>query len=297
MRRAACCFLITAPLSLAAQPRRPVAPTTIGAIRCDAPAVARSAAGSAPTLSWRGTRVRWTEWPVQLGDDNVRNRIIVVAVDPKRVSLSLEINRQGDGLGPWTINDAPADALIALNAGQFTDAGPWGWVRHDGRDQQEPGSGSLAGALAVDTTGRIALLSAADVPAAHRDARWREAVQSYPQLLSRGAPDAAVCRGDALDLTHRDTRLVAALHRDGRLLLIMSRYAGTGSGLAKMAERVPIGPTTPEMAEIARRLGATDALMLDGGLSAQIMLRDAGVIRRWPGLRTVPLALVIRARN
>ncbi len=297
MRRAACCFLITAPLSLVAQTRRPVAPTTIGAIRCGAPAVAQSAPSNAPTLNWRGARVRWTEWPVQLGDDRVRNRIIVVAVDPKRVSLSLEINRQGDGLGPWTINDAPADALIALNAGQFTDSGPWGWVRHDGREQQAPGSGSLAGALVVDTTGRIALLTAAEIQSARHDSRWREAVQSYPQLLSHSTPDAALCGGESLDLTHRDTRLVVALHRDGRLLIIMSRYAGTGSGLAKMAERVPIGPTTPEMAEIAKRLGATDALMLDGGLSAQLMIRDASVTTRWPGLRTVPLALVIRARR
>lgn len=291
--------MLASPLSVGAQPSRParqVAPTTIGAIRCE-PSSAARAARTAPALTWRGTRVRWTEWPVQLGDDKVRNRIVVVAVDPKRVALSLEINRQGDGLGPWTIDDAPADALIALNAGQFTDAGPWGWVRHNGRDQQAPGSGSLAGALAVDTTGRIALLTAAEIPAARNDTKWREAVQSYPQLLARGAPDAAVCSGDALDLTHRDTRLVVALHRDGRLLIIMSRYAGTGSGLAKMAERVPIGPTTPEMAEIARRLGATDALMLDGGLSAQMLIRDAGVITRWPGLRTVPLALVIRANR
>jgi hypothetical protein len=43
-------------------------------------------------------------------------------------------------------------------------------------------------------------------------------------------------------------------------------------------------------------LGAVDALMLDGGLSAQLLLRDGIAEQRWPGLRTVPLALVGRVR-
>jgi len=38
----------------------------------------------------------------------------------------------------------------------------------------------------------------------------------------------------------------------------------------------PMGPTTPEMAAIMGALGATDAVMLDGGISAQLLLRGAG---------------------
>jgi len=42
-------------------------------------------------------------------------------------------------------------------------------------------------------------------------------------------------------------------------------------------------------------LGARDAMMLDGGISAQLMLRTAnGSVKEWPGLRKVPLALVAR---
>jgi len=40
-------------------------------------------------------------------------------------------------------------------------------------------------------------------------------------------------------------------------------------------------------------LGARDAVLLDGGISAQLLVRDAqGTARRWPGLRRVPLGLV-----
>jgi hypothetical protein len=44
-------------------------------------------------------------------------------------------------------------------------------------------------------------------------------------------------------------------------------------------------------------MGASDAVMLDGGISAQLLLRDTEQhAHRWPGLRKVPLALVARAR-
>jgi hypothetical protein len=48
------------------------------------------------------------------------------------------------------------------------------------------------------------------------------------------------------------------------------------------------------MAAIMGALGARDAVMLDGGISAQLVLRDpaSGQRRRWPGWRKVPLALI-----
>jgi hypothetical protein len=40
-------------------------------------------------------------------------------------------------------------------------------------------------------------------------------------------------------------------------------------------------------------LGARDAVMLDGGISGQLLLRDAsGATHAWHGSRKVPLALV-----
>jgi uncharacterized protein YigE (DUF2233 family) len=289
------CWLLVAALVLSSSREAEAQPARIAAVRCSA-AAPDSPAPRPPALRWRGSLVRWAEWPVQLGAAAINNRIIVLLLDPARVALSLDIARRGDGLGPWTIEAAPTEAVVALNAGQFTDAGPWGWVRHNGREQQAPGLGSLAGALVVDTLGQVAILPASALGTARTDPRWREAIQSYPQLLLRGAPVPELCGGEALDLTHRDARVVVGIRADGMVLLLLSRYAGTGTGVTAAAERLPIGPTTPEMAEIAARLGAVDALMLDGGLSAQLLLRDGGITRRWPGLRAVPMALVARRR-
>jgi hypothetical protein len=51
------------------------------------------------------------------------------------------------------------------------------------------------------------------------------------------------------------------------------------------------------MAAVMGALGARRAVLLDGGLSAQLLVRDAaGDVRRWPGLRQVPLGLVAVAR-
>jgi hypothetical protein len=279
------------PTRAAAAPATPIA--RIGGVRCAASTA--STEGTAPRLMWRGTTVRWAEWPVELGPSRVAARIVVATFSPRRTTLSLDIAREGAGLGAWTLEKAPPDALLAVNAGQFTDEGPWGWVVHNGREWQAPGSGTLAAAIAVDSSGAIAIVPAAAI-GARRIGALREAVQSYPALLEQGQPSAALCGGSELDLTHRDTRLAIGVRRDGDVMVALSRYAGAGSGVSRVAERVPIGPTTPEMAEIMRRLGAVDALMLDGGLSAQLLVRSGTTVRRWPGLRAVPLALVVRAR-
>jgi exopolysaccharide biosynthesis protein len=97
-----------------------------------------------------------------------------------------------------------------------------------------------------------------------------------------------------VNLRHRDTRLAIGETRDGRLLVVLTRFDAMGD----FASGAPIGPTTPEMAAIMGALGATDAVMLDGGISAQLLLRGAAGSKpfRWPGWRKVPLALVARAR-
>ena len=69
--------------------------------------------------------------------------------------------------------------------------------------------------------------------------------------------------------------------------------------LGEVAGSVPFGPTTPEMAAVMGALGACEAVMLDGGISAQMVLRDpsSGKRWRWPGLRKVPLALIVWPRE
>ncbi|MEP6834639.1 MAG: phosphodiester glycosidase family protein [Gemmatimonas sp.] len=236
--------------------------------------------------------IKWGEWRVRLGSQKLPIVVIVAVVTSRRTQLSLDIKRDGDQVGAWSIANAPANARFALNAGQFTDDGPWGWVVHRGNEQQKPGTGVLAGALIVDTAGRWSVIDANEILAHRWSLAVREAVQSYPTLVgSLGRIPAALCADSKdVDRTHRDTRLVVGTRISGELILAMTRF----DGLGEPAQRLPIGPTSLEMVEIMRALGAARALMLDGGLSAQLLIRTANsaIPKEWAGWRKVPLALI-----
>lgn len=124
------------------------------------------------------------------------------------------------------------------------------------------------------------------------DARW--AFQSYPTLLvSRSVPSPLRGAGAGIDVAHRDARAAIGRLPDGRLVVALTRFDALGGALGF----VPFGLTVPEMAAVMGALGATDAVLLDGGISAQMLVRGAEGVRRWPGLRTVPLALVAYPRG
>jgi hypothetical protein len=76
---------------------------------------------------------------------------------------------------------------------------------------------------------------------------------------------------------------------DGRLLFAMTRFRGLGGA----GEFLPLGLTNPEMAAVMGALGCRSAVALDGGLSAQLLVRSTeGRLRTWRGLRAVPLGLI-----
>ncbi|MDF1506070.1 hypothetical protein, partial [Roseisolibacter sp. H3M3-2] len=119
-------------------------------------------------LLWAGAPadpVRWrtgapgVEW-AELAFDGapIPLRVVVARVDPRRVRLSLDAAREGRR-GTWTVDRAAGDrgAAVALNAGQFGGAVPWGWVVHRGREVRPPGAGALAPAVVVDTAGAVRL--------------------------------------------------------------------------------------------------------------------------------------------
>ncbi len=259
--------------------------SAVSALTCTAGTVAK-----APALRWQGdAALKWATWKLVLGPRRVPARMVVVDVDPARVALSLDLARNGSVLMPWTLDAAPDTAVLAMNAGQFTDEGPWGWVVHRGRVWQQPGVGPLSGAFVVDSSGGVRIVAAHTIDSVQAAGRIREALQSFPLLLEQARPSRLLCDPTAsLDRDHRDIRLALGVRADGHVLIALSRYDGAG----RFAERLPIGPTTMEMAAIMRRLGAVDALMLDGGLSAQLLLRHGAMTQRWNGLRSVPLALV-----
>jgi exopolysaccharide biosynthesis protein len=220
-------------------------------------------------------------------------RAVVIRIDPAQVRFTLDRRSRDYGMsGDWSIDQLPATGVVALNAGQFTGGAPWGWLVRDGVEAQPPGVGSLGMAFMVDGAGRVSLVMPGELPAAR--ARATVAFQSYPALLVDGqTPWEIQAPGRGVDLAHRDSRLAIGLLRDGSVAVVLTRFTGMGSA----AETFPWGPTVPEMAAFMKSLGCVRALLLDGGISGQLAVRQRdGSVRRWSNWRAVPLGLVVSLR-
>ncbi len=96
-----------------------------------------------------------------------------------------------------------------------------------------------------------------------------------------------------IDLAHRDSRVAIGELRDGRILIAITRFNALGDAAAK----IPFGLTVPEVAALMGALGCRRAVSLDGGISGQLAVREAGgVVRRWTAWRYVPLGLLVMPR-
>jgi hypothetical protein len=250
-------------------------------------------------VAWRRVRPGIEAGTLRLAGEGEawRFNVALLRVDPARIELALHVKRGADGRAlPWSVAELPSDAVLAANAGMFDVVGPWGWVVLDGDERQAPGTGPLSSALVIDSAGRARIIGADSIPALRRSRAARWAVQSYPTALAGDGEVPPPLRqpGRGVNLTHRDARLAVAILRDGRLLLALTRFDGLGGALGE----VPFGPTLPEMTAVLGALGARQAVFLDGGISAQMAVRDdAGRVERWDALRRVPLALVGRDRR
>jgi hypothetical protein len=249
------------------------------------------------TLQWRAARpgLDWTEVELVAGRARIPVRAVLARLEPSQFRFQLELATESNRMtGAWTVDHAPESAALAVNAGQFLETGPWGWVVLGGREHREPGRGPLAVGIAVDTAGRIRWIPDAALARAAGDPAIVYAFQSYPLLLYEGRVPPLTRDGRAVNHAHRDARLVLAELPDGALLLVLTRYGALGG----VAQRVPIGLTLPETVLLLGALGARHAVMLDGGVSAQLLLRPAaGTAQQWRGLRRVPLALIATPRE
>jgi hypothetical protein len=236
--------------------------------------------------------VDWGEFSLSGDGEAFRVRVIVARLDP--TALEFRLIKPGDGpvyAGRWDIGEAPPGVVFAVNAGQFT-AGPWGWLVQDGVERQRPGTGPLAPAVVVDTGGRMGLVPPDSLAGVR--AGTRLAFQSYPTVLEGDGAVPAALRTEGLGVNrrHRDARLALGETRDNRILVAMTRFEGLGGALAN----IPVGLTTPEMAAVMGALGARRAVLLDGGISSQMLIRDGDTVRQWPGWRRVALGLVATPR-
>lgn len=239
--------------------------------------------------------IEWGELRLSGRGEAWRLRAVVVRLDPGSVRFSLDTAFTARRLrAAWSVDTPDSSVLFAVNAGQFPHTMPWGWVVMEGRQFLAPGSGPLSTAFAVDSSGSVRWIPgpALDDAAARRGAVT--AFQSYPTLLAGDGVVPAALRtgGLGVDVEHRDARLAIGEDRHGRILVALTRFDALDGSL----DYVPFGLTTPEMAAVMGALGARDAVLLDGGISAQMLLRTPDGTRRWTGLRKVPLGLVVRAR-
>lgn len=248
----------------------------------------------AAAVEWRpaGPGVEWGELRLAGDGEAWRLRTVLVRMDPRHLRLALvSAARAGGRRGAWTVDSVPAQAVLGVNAGQFSGGTPWGWVVRDGREVQPPGHGPLSTAVVVDTAGRVRLVEPGELPAVRAAGGVAHAFQSYPSVLVEEGrvPAALSAPGRGVDVGHRDGRLAFCELRDGRVLLALTRWEGLGGVL----EVLPFGLTVPEMAALAGALGCRRAVLLDGGISGQLLLRTAqGGEQAWRGLRRVPLGLL-----
>ena len=221
-------------------------------------------------------------------------RVVALRLDPARLAFALDTATRDDGLrGGWTIERLGPTGVVAFNAGQFTGGSPWGWLVHEGRELQPPGVGPLSMAFVVDDSGAVSLTSPQELPAVR--ARARTAFQSYPTLLDGGEPPWPLQgEGRGVDLVHRDARLALGVLDDGTIVVALTRFGPLG----RAGETLPWGPTVPEMAAFMKSLGCRRAVLLDGGLSSQLVLRRSDdALSRWSNWRQVPLGLIVTPRT
>lgn len=279
------------------------------------PGVAPPAQWTAPdpalrdALRWKHGRagIRWAEIPLRGDGEAWRTRGIIVRIDPAQVRFRLDtafrhtrdVNGAVSRVAHWRIEDVSPRSSLAVNAGQFNatllGTVPWGWVVIQGREWQRPGVGPLSSGVVFDSSGGVRLLAPPEIANPDRTRGVQSAFQSFPTLLEGDGVVPAMLRDttSGVDLTHRDARLALGTMRDGSVLLVMTRFDAFGRTLGA----VPFGLTTPEMSALMGALGCQRAVMLDGGISAQMRLRDAaGVMQTWPGWRRVPLGLLVLPR-
>ena len=247
----------------------------------------------ANAVVWHTTTagVRWGTLRLSGPGEAWRVGAVLVDFDPAKVRIELADGLNQDFTKRWTIDSAPPDAIVALNAGQFEFGGAWGWVVRDSVESSIPGGGPLAATVVQDVVGELRFVPAESLAVVRRQG-VRLAFQSFPLVLWHDGEVHPFIRepGHPIDLGHRDARFGLCRLRNGHWLLALTRFEGLGGAL----DVIPFGLTTPEMAALLGALGCREAVLLDGGVSGQLLLRDsAGTAHMWRGLRKVPLGLVI----
>jgi len=251
-------------------------------------------ASLAHQIRWNpGARgVEWGELRLRGSSEAWRTRVVLIQLDPRQIRLSLVPAFTWDER--WTVTQVEGDVAVALDTGPYRRSLPFGWVVSGGRELLSPEYAPLAGAVLVTADGAVRIVAPQKIALERARRTALEAFQSYPMLLEKGVvPPPLRQASQGVNLDHRDARLAIGTLRDGLVVIALTRFDVLGDTFG----RVPFGLTTPEMAAVMGALGCEDALLLDGGISGQLLLRKSdGTARVWPGIRSVPLGLVARPK-
>jgi hypothetical protein len=254
---------------------------------------------SAPhAAAWRvvGPGIELGARSVEAAGEGRWTELRLLRLDPRRVRLRLQTRLNADlSRGEWTVDSASGTALAAFNAGQFSDIVPWGWTVMDGLEIRPPGNGPLSQAVVLDSSGSVRFVPPDSVAEVRAAGGVELAFQSYPSLLIGDGeiPAALSTPGEGVGITHRDARLAICQLLDGRLLVLLTRFEGLGEA----GGGIPFGLTLAETAELLRAEGCRRAVALDGGISAQLAVREAdGQWQAWRAWRKVPLGVLVEAR-
>src|SRR3954469_11696650 len=90
----------------------------------------------ADAVEWNNASrgVDWGEIRLAGAGEARRLRAIAVRIDPRLVRLRLDTAFTSRGeRAAWSVDEARANAIVAVNVGQFVRTLPWGWVVLDGR--------------------------------------------------------------------------------------------------------------------------------------------------------------------
>jgi hypothetical protein len=215
------------------------------------------------------------------------NSIAIVEIDPARYRFSLAA---APGFAPRAADAWMADTGLsaAVNTGLFRkDGAPQGLVLLDGVRFGQRAEWLDAVVAIEDGRPRLIPSRAADSLTA-----GASAFQVLPWLVRAGRVSFGATSGLRLSRTHRDRRLTLCLGPDGVVRLLLSNFEVFG----QPAGTIPVGLTIPEQATIAAAAGCAEAVALDGGISAQVVVRFPRHVRRMPGWREVPLMMLLRPR-
>ncbi len=244
-----------------------------------------------PAVNWQPSApgMERASFEIQADPNLWHTRVVALRLDPSRLRFRVR-GRVRDLAPDWTVERAPASATLAVNLGMYTGIVPWGWTVMGGQEIRPPGEGPLSNAIAWDAAGRLHWLAAHEIATARAGGHIVEAFQAYPTLLDEGGsiPAPLRTRSQGVDVDHRDGRLAIGALDDGRLLVAITRFYALGES----SPALPIGLTLEEMATLMRALGCRRAVALDGGISAQLMVREGRHARVWRGWRAVPFGLV-----